>query len=77
MTHEEEIKTLLDIAAETENLNIVNTVIFNLAAYGPKSIPAISRIMEKKHYTEVRSFGTKTIEKIKRQSQTRYYFKSL
>jgi hypothetical protein len=69
MSHEEEIRKLTDIAAETENLNIVNTVIFNLAAYGPKSIPAISEIIEGKNSTTVRSYGMKTIEQIKHRSQ--------
>jgi len=77
MSQEEEIKKLTDIATETENLNIVNTVISNLAAYGPKSIPAISEIMEQKHSSEVRSYGMKTIKKIKQQSQSHNYFTNI
>jgi len=77
MSQEEEIKKLTDIATETENLNIVNTVISNLAAYGPKSIPAISEIIEQRHSTEVRSYGMKAIQKIKQRSQSHNSFKNL
>jgi isopentenyl diphosphate isomerase/L-lactate dehydrogenase-like FMN-dependent dehydrogenase len=77
MSQEEEIKNLTDIATETENLNIVNTVISNLAAYGPKSIPAISEIIEQKHSTQVRSYGMKTIKEIKQRSLTHHSYKGL
>ena len=77
MSQEEEIKKLTEIASEAESLNVVNTVISNLAAYGPKSIPAISEIMEKKRSSVVRSYGTKTIGEIKQRSQSHYYFKNL
>lgn len=77
MSQEEEIKKLTVIATETENLNIVNTVIINLAAYGPKSIPAISEIIGQKHSTEVRSYGMKAIKKIKLRSQSHNSFKNL
>lgn len=74
MSHDEEIETLRDIANETENLNIVNNIIFNLAAYGPKSIPAISEIIDRKPSKEVRSYGLETIRKIKRQIHSRHSF---
>ena len=46
MSHDDEIKRLKAIGLETRDLNIVHNIIYNLAAYGPKSIPAISAIID-------------------------------
>jgi hypothetical protein len=64
VTHSEEIRRLKEIGLETESFNVVNTVISNLAAYGPKSIPAITEIVESQANRDIRLFGFKTIEKI-------------
>ncbi len=65
MSQDDEIKKLKDIAKDTTDLNIVNNIIYNLAAYGPKSIPAISDIINYQANTDIRSYGLETIEKIK------------
>jgi hypothetical protein len=69
MSHSEEIERLLEIARDTEDLKIVNNVIFNLAAYGPKSIPAINRIIDDHCDLDVRRYGRETIEQIKERSR--------
>ena len=69
MSQEEEISQLRDIAKETENFIVVNSIIYNLAAYGPKSIPAISEIIELKPCREVRSYGLETIKMIREQGR--------
>lgn len=68
MSHEDEIKKLKDIGLETRDLNVVHNVILNLAAYGPKSIPAISDIIDTQADIYVRSYGLETIERIKEKS---------
>jgi hypothetical protein len=67
MSHIEEIERLLTIAKETKDLKIVNNIIFNLAAYGPKSIPAINQIINDQTETIVRVYGRETIRRIKEQ----------
>jgi hypothetical protein len=68
LSHDDEIKRLKDIGLETRDLNIVNNVIYNLAAYGPKSIPAITTIIDTQADIDVRSYGLETIERIKERS---------
>ncbi len=68
MSHDDEIKRLKDIGLETRDLNIVHNIIYNLAAYGPKSIPAISAIIYTQADKNVRSYGFKTIQRIKEKS---------
>jgi hypothetical protein len=68
MSHDDEIMRLKDIGLETRDLNIVHNVIYNLAAYGPKSIPAITAIIDTQANRDVRSYGLITIEKIKERS---------
>ena len=65
MTQEEEIQRLLKIASETKELKIVSQIIFNLAAYGPKSIPALNQIITIQPDTEVRQYARETIRRIK------------
>jgi hypothetical protein len=65
LSHDEEIERLKDIGMETTNLNIVNNVIYNLSAYGHKSIPVITEIINTKSSSEIRTYGLETIEKIK------------
>lgn len=65
MSQEEEIDRLIKISKETNDLKIVHNIIFNLAAYGPKSIPAINEIIDDKSDSEVRTYGRETIKKIK------------
>jgi hypothetical protein len=65
MSHSEEIDRLIKISKETKDYKIVHSIIFNLAAYGPKSIPAINEIMDDQSSSEVRTYGTETIRKIK------------
>lgn len=65
MSQAEEIKRLKDIGMETSNFNIVNNVILNLSAYGHKSIPVITEIINNQPNREVRTFGMETIERIK------------
>jgi hypothetical protein len=64
MSQDEEIERLLKIARETEDLKIVNTVIFNLAAYGTRSIPAINKIIDDQKDMDVRMYGRETIKLI-------------
>lgn len=64
MSQEEEIERLLVMARETKDLKIVNTIIFNLAAYGPKSITAINQIINEQTEKEVRIYGRETIRRI-------------
>jgi hypothetical protein len=68
MSHDDEIKRLKDIGLETRDLNIVHNIIYNLSAYGPKSISAISDIIDTQADIEVRSYGLETIERIKEKS---------
>jgi hypothetical protein len=65
MSQEEEIDRLIVIAKESRNFKIVHNIIFNLAAYGPKSIPAINEIINDQSSSEVRLYGMETIKKIK------------
>lgn len=65
MSHEEEIDSLIKISKETKDFKIVHNIIFNLSAYGPKSIPAINEIMEDQSNSDVRTYGMETIKKIK------------
>ena len=65
MSQNEEIERLLTIAKETKNLKIVNHIIFNLAAYGPKSIGAINEIINDQTENQVRIYGRETIRRIK------------
>jgi hypothetical protein len=75
MSHEDEIKKLKDIGLETRDLSIVHNVIYNLSAYGPKSIPAISDIIDTQANINIRSYGLETIERIKEQSISVNQFK--
>ncbi|UCE36042.1 MAG: hypothetical protein JSW00_10820 [Thermoplasmata archaeon] len=68
MTQEEEIEKLKEIGFETKDLKIVNSIIYNLAAYGPKSIPAISQIIDFQGNREIRTYGLKTIQEIKQKA---------
>lgn len=63
-----EMKRLKDIGIETTNSNVVQYVILNLSAYGHKSIPIISEIMENQPDREVRMYGMQTITRIKQGS---------
>ncbi|UCE73837.1 MAG: hypothetical protein JSV56_12575 [Methanomassiliicoccales archaeon] len=74
MSQEEEIKKLIEIGTETADLNIVNNIIYNLAAYGPKSIPAINELVDRHPNTEIRDYGMETIKKIKEHSYPRRRF---
>jgi hypothetical protein len=74
MSQEEEIDRLIEIAKETKDLNIVNNIIYNLSAYGPKSIPAINEIMDDSSDSGVRLFGTQAIEKILEHNRQVEYF---
>jgi hypothetical protein len=64
MSQAEEIDRLIEIAKDTKDLNIVNNIIYNLSAYGARSIPAINEIMDDSPELEVRMYGTQAIEKI-------------
>ena len=65
MSQDEEITRLLTIAKETKDLKIVNHIIFNLAAYGPKSISAINEIIDDQTDMQIRIYGRETIRRIK------------
>ncbi len=65
MTQMKEIGKLKDIGTETSNMEVVRYVIENLAAYGHKSIPAITEIVNYQANIDIRSYGLETIEKIK------------
>jgi hypothetical protein len=67
MSQEEEIERLLKIASETSELKIVSQIIFNLAAYGPKSIPALNQIIIGQPDSEVRMYARETIRRIKQE----------
>ena len=75
MSHEDEIKKLKDIGTETRDLSIVHNVIYNLSAYGPKSIPAISDIIDTQADINIRSYGLETIERIKEKSISFNHFR--
>lgn len=65
MSQEEEIERLLKIASETSELKIISQIIFNLAAYGPKSIPALNQIIIEQPNSEVRLYARDTIRRIR------------
>lgn len=68
MSQSIEIERLRDIGIETTNSNVVHYIILNLSAYGRKSIPVISEIIEYQSDSDVRMFGMQTITKIKQGS---------
>jgi hypothetical protein len=68
MSQEDEIARLLKIASETKELKIVSQVIFNLAAYGPKSIPALNKIIDVQPNSDIRIYARETIQRIKEEN---------
>jgi hypothetical protein len=64
MSQNLEMNRLKNIGIETRNSNVVHFVIFNLSAYGHKSIPVISEIMDNQPDIETRMYGMQTITRI-------------
>ncbi len=68
MSQTKEMERLKTIGMETTNTNVVHYVILNLSAYGYKSIPVISEIMQNQPSREIRMYGMQTITRIKQGS---------